>query len=153
MKASVAEHRIASGVILIVAAWVAYISFTGEPVEAFLFPRIIAVVILALAAWNFVRAVTGVSKVGEGVSLSLAKAIAPGMLVILVYVFFAAKLLGFYTASLLAFIAIFAIYDPAPHNEVNSWIKRVGTAVIFVAIMYGLFALLLKVQTPRGIFF
>lgn len=153
MKASMAEHRLASGAILIVACWVAYISFTGEPVEAFLFPRIISVVMLALAAWNFVRAVTGVSRVGEGVSLALAKTIAPGLAVVLIYIFFAAKLLGFYVASFVAFVVIYAVYDPAAHNQINSWVKRMATAIIFVAIMYGLFAMLLKVQTPRGMFF
>lgn len=153
MKASIAEHRIASGGILAVACWVAFFSFTGEPVEAFLFPRIIAVVMLALATWNFIRAVTGVSKVGEGVSLTLAKTIAPGLAIVLVYIFFVAKLLGFYVASLVAYVAIFAVYDPAAHNQINSWVKRIGTAIIFTAIMYGLFAMLLKVQTPRGMFF
>lgn len=153
MKASIAEHRIASGAILLVACWVAYISFTSEPVEAFLFPRIIAIAMLILAAWNFIRAVTGVSKIGEGVSLALAKTIAPGLAIVLVYIFFAAKFFGFYAASFVAFVAIFAVYDPAAHNQINSWVKRIGTAVIFVSVMYGLFAMLLKVQTPRGMFF
>lgn len=153
MKASIAEHRIASGVILAVAAWVATVSFTGEPVEAFLFPRIIAVVMLALAAWNFFRAMTGVSKVGEGVSLDLAKTLAPGAAILLVYIFVLAKFLGFYTASFVTFVAIYAIYDPAPHTQIMSWIKRIAVALCFMAVMYGLFSLLLQVQTPRGIFF
>ncbi|MEM9734769.1 MAG: tripartite tricarboxylate transporter TctB family protein [Pseudomonadota bacterium] len=153
MNASITQHRVASGVILLVAAWVAYVSFTGEPVEAFLFPRIIAVFMLALAAWNFFRAVTGVSKVGEGVSFALARTIAPGLLIVLVYIFFAAKALGFYVSSFAAFVALFAAYDPASHTNAMAWLKRLVTAFIFVAIMYGLFALLLKVQTPRGMFF
>lgn len=153
MKASIAEHRLASGAILIVAAWVAYISFTGEPAEAFLFPRIISVVMLALSIWNFMRAITGVSKVGEGVSLALAKTIAPGMAIMLIYIFFMAKFLGFYVASICTFIAIYAVYDPASHLDVRSWVKRCAVAFIFVAIMYVLFAIILKVQTPRGMFF
>ena len=153
MKASIAEHRITSGLILLVAASVTYISFTGEPVEAFFFPRIIAVVMLVLASWNFFRAITGVSKVGEGVSWSLAKTIAPGVAIILVHIFFLAKTLGFYSSSFLVFIAIYAVYDPASHSEIKSWIKRIGTAFLFMVVIYGLFSLLLKVQTPRGIFF
>ncbi|MFD0916023.1 tripartite tricarboxylate transporter TctB family protein [Pseudahrensia aquimaris] len=153
MKASIAEHRIASGFILAVAVGVAYISFTGEPVEAFLFPRIIAVVMLTLAAWNFFRAITGVSKVGEGVSWELAKTIAPGAAIILVYIFVLAKFLGFYTASMVTFVSIFAVYDPAPHTEIMSWVKRIAVAFVFMAVMYGLFSLLLQVQTPRGMFF
>jgi len=153
MKASIAEHRIASGGILLVAAIVAYISFTGEPASAFLFPRIIATVMLALAVWNFIRAVTGVSKVGDGVSPSLAKTIAPGILIVLVYIFFMAKLFGFYVSSFAAFVTIYAVYDPASHTEIKSWIKRALTALVFMAIIYGLFSILLKVQTPRGMFF
>jgi hypothetical protein len=153
MKASIAEHRLASAAILIVASWVTYISFTGQPVEAFLFPRIIAVVMFALAAWNFFRAVTGVSKVGEGVSWNLAKTILPGIIIVIAYIFFLAKFLGFYVSSFAAFVAIYAVYDPAPHTNIISWIKRSVTALLFVAIMYGLFNLLLKVQTPRGILF
>ena len=153
MKASIAEHRIASGAILFVATWVAYISFTGEPSEAFLFPRIIASVMLGLAVWNFFRAVTGVSKVGDGVSAALAKTIAPGILIVVVYIFFLAKFLGFYVSSMIAFMAIYAVYDPSPHTEIKSWVKRTVIAFAFMVIMYGLFSILLKVQTPRGMFF
>ena len=153
MKASIAEHRLASGGILLVALWVTYISFTGEPSGAFLFPRIIAVVMLVLAAWNFVRAIFGISKIGDGVSWELAKTIAPGIAIVLIYIFLLAKFLGFYVSSLFAFVAIFAVYDPAPHSNIKSWIKRIAVALVFMVIMYGLFNLLLKVQTPRGMFF
>lgn len=153
MKASIAEHRIASAFILILSVWVTYVSFTQEPSGAFLFPRIISVVMFGLATWNFLRAVTGVSKVGEGVSLQLAKTIAPGIAIMLVFVFFLAKFLGFYTSSLLTFIAVYAVYDPASHLKIQSWIKRIVIAVIFMAVIYGLFNIVLKVQTPRGIFF
>lgn len=153
MKASIAEHRVASAAILLVAIWVTYISFTGEPASAFLFPRIIAVVMLTLAVWNFFRAVVGISKVGDGVSLDLAKTIAPGIAIVIVYIFFLAKFFGFYVSSFAVFVGIYAVYDPVPHNIAKSWIKRAVTALIFVAIMYGLFNLLLKVQTPRGMFF
>lgn len=153
MRASVAEHRVASGAILAVAIWVAYVSFTGEPSSAFLFPRIIATVMLVLSAWNFFRAIRGASKVGEGVSLAVAKTIAPGSIVVLVHIFFMAKFLGFYVSSFIAFVAIYSLYDPAPHNQLRSWAKRAVTALIFMVVMYGLFNILLKVQTPRGMFF
>lgn len=153
MKASVAEHRVASGAILAVALWVTYVSFTGEPSSAFLFPRIIATVMLVLSSWNFFRAITGVSKVGEGLSLAVAKTISPGSIVVLVHIFFMAKFLGFYVSSFIAFVAIYSLYDPAPHNVLKSWAKRALVALIFMVMMYGLFNLLLKVQTPRGIFF
>ena len=153
MNASITQHRITSFAILCVALLVAYVSFTGEPVEAFLFPRIIATVMALLAIWNFVRAMMGASKVGEGVSWALARTIAPGVLVILLFIFVLAKWLGFYVASFVAFVAIFALYDPASHASFGAWFKRLVTAFLFMAVIYGLFNLLLQVQTPRGLFF
>lgn len=153
MKASISEHRITSGAILAVAAWVTYVSYTGEPSGAFLFPRIIATIMIVLAAWNFYRAITGVSKIGEGVTLDLAKTIAPGVAVLIIYIFFAATFFGFYVSSLAAFIALYALYDPANHTSIKSWVKRAFAALVFMVVIYGLFNVLLKVQTPRGLFF
>ncbi len=153
MTASRSQHVVSSGIILAIAALVTWISFTQEPADAFLFPRLIAIFFAGLAVWNFIRAITGLSRVGEGLDLSSFKNILPGLLVMLIYVFFAAKMLGFYLASTIAFMTIYTLYDPAPPGDANSWGKRLRVTVIFMTVMYGLFALLLKVQTPRGIWF
>jgi hypothetical protein len=79
--------------------------------------------------------------------------LAPGLIVTLIYMFWAAKGLGFYTATSIAFFCLLSLYDPASHREIKSWVKRVIITACFVAVMYGLFALLLKVYTPREIFF
>jgi hypothetical protein len=34
-----------------------------------------------------------------------------------------------------------------------SWVKRIIATAVFIAVMYGLFALLLKVYTPRELLF
>lgn len=153
MTASRLQHTISSGVVILVAAIVTYISFTQEPADAFLFPRLIAIFFVSLAAWNFVRAVTGVAKVGVGLNMNEFKNILPGLITMLVFVFFAAKMLGFYLASTIAFMIIFTLYDPAPLNDGKAWVKRLIVTVCFMAVMYCLFALLLKVQTPSGILF
>jgi len=70
-----------------------------------------------------------------------------------VYVFLAAKWLGFYVASWIAFAAIYALYDPAPHSSGAAWARRIFIPAGFMAMIYLLFNTLLKVQTPRGIFF
>jgi hypothetical protein len=44
------------------------------------------------------------------------------------------------------------IYDPHRYTDPNAWIRRLGISVGFIAVIYVLFALILKVQTPRGIF-
>ncbi|WP_171178974.1 tripartite tricarboxylate transporter TctB family protein [Ruegeria sp. HKCCD8929] len=148
-----AQHIVPSGIVFAVGCWVAWISYTQQPAEAFLFPRLIATVFVVLAAWTFGKAVLGLSKVGAGVSRSMIINLTPGLLVALIYVFWAAKALGFYTATAAAFFILLSLYDPAPHSEVWTWIRRGIITGVFVAVMYGLFALLLNVYTPREILF
>jgi hypothetical protein len=147
------QHIIPSGIVFAVGAWVTYVSYTKQPSEAFLFPRLIATIFVVLAGWTFVKACLGWSKVGEGVNIGMIRNLLPGLLVALVYVFWAAKGLGFYTATTIAFLILLSLYDPAPHTAIKSWIKRIIITACFMAVMYGLFALLLKVYTPREIFF
>ncbi len=147
------QHIIASGFIAAVGVTVAYISFTQEPSEAYLFPRIISSVFAVLAIWTFGKALLGRTKVGNGLSWDAMKNMLPGLLVMLVYVYWAAKGLGFYTGTTIAVFILISLYDPAPHGAVKSWIKRILITAGFMAVMYGLFALLLNVFTPREVFF
>ena len=147
------QHIIASGIVAAVGIAVAYISYTQEPAAAFLFPRLIATVFVVLALWTFGKAVLGRTKVGIGLSRAAMANILPGLIVALVFAFWAAKALGFYTASTITFFILLSLYDPAPHGEVKSWIKRAAITAGFLAVMYGLFAMLLNVFTPREIFF
>jgi hypothetical protein len=147
------QHIVGSGLVACVGAWVTYVSYTQQPSEAFLFPRLIATVFFVLALWTFIKACLGWTKVGNGVSVTQLSNLAPGLLVALVYIFWAAKGLGFYTATTIAFFILLSLYDPAPHTALKSWLKRIFITACFMVVMYGLFALLLKVYTPREIFF
>ena len=147
------QHIIASGIVASVGIWVTYISYTQEPAAAFLFPRMISTVFAVLALWTFGKALMGRSKVGAGLSIAAIKNITPGLFITLIYVFWAAKALGFYTASTLTFFILLSIHDPNSHFKTRSWIKRIIITGGFLAVMYGLFAVLLKVYTPREIFF
>lgn len=147
------QQILPSGLIALVGLWVAYVSYTQSPSEAFLFPRLISTVFVILALWILGRAVLGLQRSGDGVSVEMIRNLAPGLLVALVYVFWAAKGLGFYTATSIAFFILLSLYDPAPHAAVKSWVKRVIITACFMAVMYGLFALLLKVYTPREVLF
>ena len=147
------QHIVASGIIAAVGIWVTWISYTQQPSEAFLFPRLISSVFVVLALWTFFKALLGWTKIGHGLSRSGTAWLMPGLIIALVYVFWAAKALGFYTAGTIAFFLLLSVYDPSPHNEVKSWGKRVAVTAGFLAVMYGLFALLLKVYTPREVFF
>ena len=152
MTASRLQHLISSAAVFAVAIAVTWLSFTQQPADAFLFPRLISIFFIGLAAWNFIRAATGLAKVGEGVDMSLIKNILPGLAVILIYVFYAARGLGFYASSTIAFLALYTLYDPAEFTDKKAWVRRVIITAGFMLVMYCLFALLLKVQTPRGIF-
>jgi len=147
------QHIIGSGIVAAVGAWVTYVSYTQQPSEAFLFPRLISTVFVVLALWTFVKACLGWTKVGNGISVTQFTNLLPGLIVALVYIFWAAKGLGFYTATAIAFFILLSLYDPAPHGALKSWIKRVIITACFMLVMYGLFALLLKVYTPREVFF
>jgi len=49
------QHIVASGLIAAVGISIAYISFTQEPADAFIFPRLISSVFAVLAIWTFVQ--------------------------------------------------------------------------------------------------
>lgn len=152
MTVTRAQHIVPGTLVLLLAAGVGWLSYTGEPADAFLFPRLISVVMLALALWNFARCVLGLAKTGEGVTSKEYIALLPGFVVTLVFVFVAAKALGFYVASFAAFFLLISLYDPAPHTALRSWLKRLLVTCAFMAVIYILFSLLLQVQTPRGLF-
>jgi hypothetical protein len=146
------QHRISSGVIAVIAVWVCWISYTQKPAEAFLFPRVIATLFMALAIWTFIKALLGRTKTGNGLSLQAAKNMAPGIVIAGIYIFWAAKALGFYVSGTIVFFMLLSFYDPAANNEPKTWIRRVIITAGFITIMYALFALVLKVYTPRGMF-
>ncbi|MDW3222537.1 MAG: tripartite tricarboxylate transporter TctB family protein [Paracoccaceae bacterium] len=147
------QHMIGSGIVAVVGVWVTYVSYTQQPSEAFLFPRLISTVFVVLALWTFAKACLGWTKVGNGISVTQFTNLLPGLLVALVYIFWAAKGLGFYTATSIAFFILLSLYDPASHSETRSWLKRIAITAIFMIVMYGLFAQLLTVYTPREVLF
>jgi hypothetical protein len=147
------QHILPSGIIFAIGLWVSYVSFTQQPAGAFLFPRLISVAFVLLAGFTFGKAVLGLSRVGTGLSREVVVNLAPGLLVAGVYIFWAAATLGFYTATTAAFFILLSLYDPAPHGSLRVWAKRAIITACFMAVMYGLFAVLLKAYTPREILF
>jgi hypothetical protein len=146
------QHIAASGIIAAVGVSVACISYTQEPAQAFVFPRLISTVFAVLAIWTFVKAMLGRTKVGTGLSAAELMNLAPGLVVSCIYIFWAAQALGFYTATTVTFFILLSLYDPSPNGVEKTWIKRVLITAGFLAVMYGLFATVLNVWTPREIF-
>lgn len=146
------QQAIPSGLVLLLAIWIAFVSFNVADPGPYLFPRLIAVTMLVLASISFQRALRGKSRTGVGLDRRVLVNLAPGVILMLVYVFFLAEFLGFYVSSLISFLLLCTIYDPHRFTDSRAWIKRLGISVGFIAVIYVLFALVLKVQTPRGIF-
>jgi len=140
-------------IILAVALWVAFVSFTGQPAEGFAFPRLISVGFVGLAVAVLIQALMSNETLQPMITLSEVKWIAPGLLIATLYVFWIAKGLGFYTAAALAVFGLMSIYDPNPHNSAGIWLKRGLITWAFVAVMYVLFAVLLGVFTPKEFLF
>ncbi len=146
------QQAVPSGLVLLLAVWIAFVSFNVDDPGPYLFPRLVAIAMLALAAISFQRALRGKSRTGVGMDRRVLINLAPGVILMLVYVFFVAEYLGFYVGSFISFSLLCTIYDPHRYTDLRAWIRRLGISVGFIAVMYVLFALVLKVQTPRGIF-
>lgn len=153
MQYSRLQHLIPAIAVLALSVVVLWISYTQQPAEAFLFPRLIAIFLAGFAVWNFIRALLGLSRIGGGLSKQEVLNILPGLVVMLVYAFWASKALGFYVASTITFFLVYTLYDPSALTDGKAWLRRLFISLAFMAVIYALFAILLKVQTPRGLFF
>lgn len=138
---------------MLIGLWVAWISFTQNPTEAFLFPRLISTIFLALSIWTFVAALVKTSDVSSTISTAIWMNILPGLIIGAICVFWMSKAFGFYTASTITVFSLISYYDPASHRQISSWAKRILVTAGFIAVMYLLFAMLLGVFTPREILF
>ncbi len=115
--------------------------------EAFVFPRIVGLILIAIAAAAILGAWDRSGSPRESISVRIPwRTIWPALVVFLVYLNLA-ETLGFYTTSLLAFVALSMIYSPAQ----SAGLRLVKSGVIaggFIAALYVLFTLLLRVQMP-----
>ncbi len=147
------QQVVPAGILLLLALWVTYVSFDVSDPQPYLFPRLIALAMLGLAALAFLRALRGRDRTSSGLDPKLLREIAPGLALMALYIFLAAEWLGFYAASTLAFLALYSLYDPASHAAPRVWARRLAVTAGFMLVLYGVFALLLRVQTPRGLLF
>ncbi len=142
-----------AGLILAIAVWVAFVSFTQSPADAFVFPRLVSTVFVALAAWVLFTTLIGEYDDASVITAAQWKNFLPGLIIGAIYVFWVAKGLGFYTGSALAAFALITFYDPHPHSALSSWMRRAVITLAFIAVMYLLFSILLGVFTPREVLF
>ena len=147
------QQSIAALVILAVAGWITVVSFNVEDPQPYLFPQLFSGIMVVLALMAVLRAARGRNRTGAGIGVRKFLNIAPGLAVMLVHVFVLADWLGFYAAAFLSMLTLYSLYDPNPHRKVRTWAVRLAVTVGFVAVVYAVFALGLKVQTPEGILF
>ena len=62
----------------------------------------------------------------------------------------AMETMGFYLTAFAVFIFIVSLYAPDPYSP-RAIAKRVAVSAAFISVIYAIFALLLRVQTPQGI--
>ena len=121
-------------------------SFAGDDPTAYAFPRLVSTLMLIFCGANLIRrALAGFA--GEpALTMRLARKIAPGGAVIVVYVLFAQDV-GFYLSAILAFFALSFLYSD--HRRLSSIGIATGSVV---AVLYLMFSVVLKVQVPREFF-
>ena len=146
------QQTVVAALILALGCWIAYVSFAVEDPQPYLFPQLIASIMVGLALYSLVRAVRGSNRTGTGIAAEQVLRIAPLLAVMLIYVFALAPKLGFYVGAAVAFFTIYTLYDPHSHLNPKSWLMRIAVTAGFIAILYAVFALGLRVQTPRGLF-
>lgn len=125
---------------------------SAENQAAYLFPKVIAASMLVLAVAVLIREWAPPVGADAGAVASVPWVRLWPIFAIFVLYLLAARQLGFYATSWLAFIAIGVVYSPSESSF--GGIKRcVPISLGFLAVLYLVFVVLLQVQTPRGLLF
>ena len=142
--------RIVGGVALIVAAVLYWLGSSAGSPEAYLFPRLISggMGLLAIALLVSTRVRPARSRPAVPPSIPW-RTLIPALLVFVAYLW-AMETVGFYAAGFAAFLIIVSVYAPC-RSSPKAIMKRVAISALFIGIIYSVFALLLRVQTPRGL--
>ena len=134
---------------LVVAIVLCIAGFSGSNQEAFLFPNVVSVIMVIIAAFAVFNSRNSqqISKANPVPWLL----ILPALVIFIAYLALA-ETVGFFVCSFVAFIALVSIYMPE-RLTLKRFIRILITGLIFMGGLYCLFSLLLKVQLPRGILF
>ncbi len=119
--------------------------------EVYLFPRILAVLMLALGLTQLIHAVKERAKPSQKPDAGAIAwpALLPGLAVTVVFVL-SIERIGFYTGSFLAFLCIVLVYGKRKWNDYKALSYKAMIGLLFMLVLYGLFWKLLYVRTPEG---
>ena len=134
---------------LVCAVILSIAGFSGSNQEAFLFPNVVSVIMVIIAAFAVYNSRNTPQK-EKSIRIPWSL-ILPAVAIFIIYLALA-ETVGFYTCSFIAFVAMVSIYMPESLT-LNRFVRIFFTGLIFMAGLYCLFSLLLKVQLPRGFLF
>lgn len=127
------------------------ISLTTRHSAAYLFPKILSVAMIIFAILGVFNAVNTRVSGGKGLTLLNIKTVFPG-LIVMILLLVLPQWLGLYVSSTLAIFTILCLYGREKWS-LKVVIKRATITLGFMVVLYLTFAILLKVQTPKGVFF
>ena len=145
------ERVLPNIILVVIGLWVCFVSFTQQPAAAFSFPRLISALFVIFSLLVLGQSLLKKDREETPIPASVWNNILPGLLVAALYVFWASKALGFYTAAAITMFTLMAIYDPRSRKDLKKWVKLLGITAAFITVMYLMFATLLGVFTPREI--
>ena len=134
---------------LAVAIILTIAGFSGSNQEAFLFPNVVAVIMIVIAGFAVLNSRNSQTK--EKPILIPWALVLPALVLFVIYLALA-ETVGFYICSFIAFVALVSFYMP-DRFTLKRFVRIMITGLIFMGGLYCLFTLLLKVQLPTGMFF
>ncbi len=134
--------------ILLFGCVVAFQSFFSDYPAAFLFPKIISVILIGFALLGFVLTFNERKPL---LDMVIMRPMFFGFIMMFILIYGALTFLGFYSASYIFLLILLSYYDGKSHQDVKAWLQRFLVSTLFMVVIYLLFALLLKVQTPSGL--
>ena len=149
MKLKIIQQLLIS---LVIPVFVFFYPVKKVFIEAYTFPRILAYIIIALLALHLLFLfLSRTSSATFSDNEESNKSFTPLLFYFFVVVtgFFIIQYLGFYLTSFLIYLAIVFFYRLQQSGQ-KIWVMLIS-AIVFIVLIYLIFSVLLKVQTP-GIF-
>ena len=135
---------------LVVAVILYWLGSSASNPDAFLFPRLISIGMGLLGIAVLASTRKKITDAPDPVGTSVPwLTVIPVLLAFLAYRW-AMEAVGFYVAAFAAFLFIVSFYSPDPYSP-RAIAKRLAVSAAFISVIYTLFALVLRVQTPRGV--
>ena len=132
--------------ILIISISLGYVSFTGgveTTKEAYLFPKLITTVMIILSTFSLIIYFLNKTKSFSDINIQKLSV----YLISLILFIFLGETIGFYFLAILIFLINSYYYSES--KSLKKFIQNIVVTIMFMAFIYLLFSVMLKVQVPR----